>query len=192
MSISAGGDLAFLRDACALVVCEEIEMVGFDRSIIAVMFCAEWRPIEQPLEPTIVVSEATIMAKSRGAESIMTDVHARALMIEVASKYDMGYRKGPNNGDQYKHTRKLLADNYVAYPACNTHCVCDGKGVCDRLTAQLRRARVRVLPNRLRTEHDQANSAHGDLVEAWALAAYQLRHPDIGDTVAMGIKSRFG
>jgi hypothetical protein len=159
--------------------------------LIGVKRCREWRPIDAPLEPTKVVTDALIEADEYGAHRVMTDAHARATLIECARAVSIGYAYAPANGAHWGYARRALHAGNIALPSCKHACACDGSGVCDRLVSQLRRVRVRIDDKRIRAEHTRERGAHGDIAEAWALALWQLRDDGVGDSVSHAIPSRF-
>lgn len=176
--VFAGGDMAFLRDAAAVVACSQNALR------IGLAGAKDWSPTDQPLKPTVVMKEAMAFLKKVGAESVMTDSHARAHLLEATAAAGLGYQWRPENGAHWLAARRLLLTDRLAFPAL------PHDPSTARLLRQLRR--VKVVPDgaRLRAEHDREHGSHGDLAEAWALAALQASVVASGG--ALGDRAVFG
>lgn len=189
ISVKAGGDLAFMRDAAGL------SLNGLDiDNRIGTLYVHEWRPEnDMPLDPTHTVGEALAMCKAGNATSVMTDQWARANMIAASRAHGVLYKSRPENGAHWEFARRALLTQRLALPSCDMYCACDGSGTCNRLLEQLRRVRVMADGDRLKYDHARIGGAHGDLAEAWACGVYQLRHGSTDtESIMQGQRAAFG
>jgi hypothetical protein len=176
LTIGCGGDLAFLRDASALVV------TGKDATgVIGVRAWHEWRPQKgEPLVPDDVAIEAALIARGAGATRVISDAHGRATMIHACRAVGLGYAKPPTNGAQWLTARHALLGGRVSLPPD------------ERFVGALRRIRVRADGERVRAEHDRLDGTHGDIAVAWALAVHAAERAASGEARMLGSRAVFG
>jgi hypothetical protein len=169
---TAGADFAFLADASALVIVSRAE------EDLRVADILERRPTKAaPLVPSNVVSEFAARAKKYGIQSLVSDSHGKASVIEHLAAHGLGFVDAPAGqraiAQTYVAVRDLLVEGRLALPR---H---------DRLLRQMLETIATPLPGGgLRISHPRVAGGHGDIVSALVLAVWQAKHVD--DRITVG------
>lgn len=165
---AAGADWAFVRDASALVILEEVEPAR-DLQPWPLLRCVdllELRNDTGPRDPSDVVREFSARCKRAGVERLMSDAHYRELVWRVLADDDIGLVPAPVKAEDiaqsYLRLRGILHARRLQLPESY------------RLKKQLSDLRMRVSSAGMTPEHARKEGAHGDIVSALVLAVWQL------------------
>jgi len=166
MRVAAGGDVAFERDSCVVLVAGR----GAD-GVVEVLEFDELRPTRgAPLVPGPAIRDrfAPVMRR-HGTRSLWADAHYRQSVTEhlTACELAMVDMPGGNQGkfDSYVHVRDLLRSGKLRIPNS------------PRLIAQLRSVTATPMDRGLTkiSSPRRAGQGHGDVVSALVAACWALR-----------------
>lgn len=171
MVVRAGVDLAFRKDSSALVI------GAAEGAHIRILSAHEWRPtLAEPLRPSKVLNEITLLCVSAGVETVCGDKHERDTAQEYVSAAGLGWLDTHHSNEEpYMWLRLLLRERRITLPND------------ERLRDQLIATRAQASDaGRLKITHVR-NEGHGDIVSALVACVWSLKS-DVsqGDARAIG------
>ncbi|MDE2106702.1 MAG: hypothetical protein KGL39_56325 [Patescibacteria group bacterium] len=160
---AVGVDLGFKSDSSACVVAE------FDGDHYRIAYAGELRPSEgQPLVPSEVIATFAQVAKSYGAQHIITDGHYREAVAEHLRTHGLAIIDAPAGAtgklETYARTRAVLHQGRLVLPN-HPRLLSQLRAVTSRPTAG---GGVSILSPR------KPGGGHGDLVSSLVLAVHHL------------------
>ena len=162
--VAVGVDFAFKRDSSAICV---VEWTGEKYQTV---FFKELKPKPgKPLKPSEVVEEFAGVAKTYGANYVITDGHYREAIKEHLEKHKLGIWDAPEGASgkeaSYTRCRAVMHQGQIDLPR-------------GKLPAQLKTVIGRLTPGggiSIKVPR-RAGQGHGDLVSAWVNAVYHLAY----------------
>jgi hypothetical protein len=174
--VTVGADFGFRSDSSALVVAHRTDTIYQIAEILELLPAPN-----EPLKPSLVVSQFAAVVKDHGAEYLMADSHYRQSISEHLESEDLHFTIAPEgakgNQEVYVRARRLMLDGQVRIPN-NERLIKQLKQVVSQPTAggglSIRQPR-------------QSGGGHGDIVSSFVLAIWQREGKHIeGSTIRFG------
>lgn len=173
MRRAAGADWAFVRDASALVVLEEVEPATIDRPLplLDVVKLIELRNDGGPRDPRDVADVFARECRKLDVDALASDAHYQASWQPVLADAGIDWVPAPVQQEKIAETffslRVLLHSRRIILPRSA------------RLKAQLADVEGRATPGGMqiaskRRKEKDGGTSHGDLISALVLAVWQL------------------
>jgi hypothetical protein len=168
---AAGADFAFVHDASALVVVEQVEPGPIP--LVRVVALLEVRNDDGPRDPVEVITRFARLARDSGCGEIMADTHYRELVVRILANEGIGHTAAPVTQDQIAasffrlrnlvHARRIIMPNNA------------------RLKRQLKFVTTKPTGQGISIDQKREPGSHGDIVSALVCALWQL-----GNHIALG------
>lgn len=185
---AAGADWAFVSDASALVIAEELEPASSDvpLPLIRVASVDELRNISGPRDPVDVARSFAAKLRAAGIDSLASDGHYRASWQPVLADAGIDWIPAPVKQDGIASTflwlRVLLHSDRLDLPPLPRL-----RAQLDDLVAHAGAGTLAVKTKRRKEEG--GGTSHGDIVSALVLALWQLTRAS-GDYRHAGVPAR--
>lgn len=174
--VTAGGDLAFVRDCAALAFAHRYGAWDSDTSRYLVSELHERKPESgAPLVPGDVIGDFAGKLAANHVEKLMADGHYRMSAVEHLERHGMHFLSAPEGqggkAESYTRTRVLLHGRRLEIPA---HA---------GLVRQLKEVTSKPTPGGGLSikSPEKAGGGHGDLLSAVVLALYQPQGYEVPD-----------